>query len=245
MSDESGDPDQDAASLWHSFHASGDAATREHLIEHYARVARGIAATVYRTRTDDTVAFEDYLQYARVGLIEAIDRFDTLRGTSFEVFSSYRIRGAIINGLTRETELRARRSRWARRLAERERSIGESTLSDPSRASLEDFVSLSVGLAVGLLIDEEPAEQADESPGANPYAEVEANQLRSRVRELIEQLPAREQEVMRGHYYKQLEFQSIAEAMGVSKGRVSQLHARAVERIREWLCGSPRIDRNM
>jgi RNA polymerase sigma factor for flagellar operon FliA len=80
---------------------------------------------------------------------------------------------------------------------------------------------------------------------ANPYAGTELNQMRARVRTSVEQLPARERDILRRHYYEQREFQEIAAELGVTKGRVSQLHARALQRVREALNVGPRIDRKV
>jgi RNA polymerase sigma factor for flagellar operon FliA len=237
--------DSEVAVLWSRFHTSRDLGTRERLIGRYTGLARTIAATLYGTRSDDTVSFDDYLQYARVGLIESIDRYDSLRGTSFEAYSSYRIRGAILNGLSRETEVRAQRRRRAVRLAEREQSLAGSMLVSPESASLDDFVSFTVELAVGFILEDGVIECRDESPAANPYAQAEMSQLRVRVREFVDELPPRERQVLKAHYYDQLEFQEIAASLGVTKGRVSQLHSRAVARVRERLSARPKIDKNL
>jgi RNA polymerase sigma factor for flagellar operon FliA len=237
--------DSEVALLWSRFHSSGDLGIRERLIRCYIGLARTIAATLYGTRSDDTVSFDDYLQYARVGLIEAIDRYDSLRGTSFETYSSYRIRGAILNGLSRETEVRAQRRRRGVRLAEREQSLAGPMFGNPESAGLDDFVSFTVDLAVGFILEDGLVECLDESPAANPYAQAEVSQLRVRVREFVEQLPARERQVLKAHYYDQLEFQQIAATLGVTKGRVSQLHSRAVARVRERLSARPKIDRSL
>jgi RNA polymerase sigma factor for flagellar operon FliA len=237
--------DSEVALLWSRFHSSGDIGVRERLIRRYIGLARTIAATLYGTRSDDTVSFDDYLQYARVGLIEAIDRYDSLRGTSFETYSSYRIRGAILNGLSRETEVRAQRHRRGVRLAEREHSLAGPMFANPESASLDDFMSFTVDLAVGFILEDGLVECRDESPAANPYAQAEVSQLQTRVKELVEQLPARERQVLKAHYYDQREFQEIAATLGVTKGRVSQLHSRAVTRVRERLNARPTIDRSL
>jgi len=237
--------DSEVALLWSRFLSSRDLGIRERLIGRYIGLARTVAATLYGTRSDDTVSFDDYLQYARVGLIESIDRYDSLRGTSFETYSSYRIRGAILNGLSRETEVRAQRGRRSVRLAEREQSLGGSMFENPGGAGLEDFVSFTVDLAVGFMLEDGLVECRDESPAANPYAQAEMSQLRVRVREFVEQLPPRERQVLKAHYYDQMEFQEIASILGVTKGRVSQLHSRAVSRVRELLSARPKIDKNL
>src|SRR5512139_2520958 len=87
---------------WQEFSRDRSREQRDELIRRYAELARIAAAKLYRGRVDNSVAFADYLQYARVGLVEAIDAFDPGRLVPFEAFSSYRIRGAILNGLASE-----------------------------------------------------------------------------------------------------------------------------------------------
>jgi len=70
-------------------------------------------------------------------------------------------------------------------------------------------------------------------------------QLRRAVRALLPSLPERERELIRLHYEEQVEFQQIAAEWGVTKGRVSQLHAQALKRMRELLARRPRLDRRL
>jgi RNA polymerase sigma factor for flagellar operon FliA len=233
------------AALWEGLRSASDPRAREQLILHYASFARTVAAGLYRTRSDDSTPFEEYLQYARVGLMESIDRYDGSRGASFETFSSYRIRGAILNGLARETELGAQRSFWRARLAEREESIAPEAIQRPDTATFLDFVRLAGGIAVGLMLDDPDAEPADESPLVDPYLATEVYQARGRVRKLVETLPPRERQIIQQHYFEQREFQQIAAQLGITKGRVSQLHARAIERIREQMDPCPKLDRKL
>lgn len=238
-------PNTDVAGLWQALQELGDSDAREQLIIRYGGFARMIAAKLYGTRRDDTVPFNDYLQYAHVGLIEALDRFDASLGASFESYSSHRIRGSILNGLSRHTELRAQRVYWRDVLAERRESL-QGSQAVATDTTLEDFARLAMGLAIGLMLDDPNApERADDSVEANPYAGTELSQMRERVRALVEQLPARERDILRWHYYDQREFQEIAADLGVTKGRVSQLHARALERVKEALNVGPRIDRKV
>jgi RNA polymerase sigma factor FliA len=130
-------------------------------------------------------------------------------------------------------------------VAERRESLAGNSAEESSRATLEDFARLTVGLAIGLMLEEPAGNRADESLEANPYSATELSQMRERVRALVEQLPPREREIVRQHYYEQREFQEVAANLGVTKGRVSQLHARALQRIREGVNVRPRIDRKV
>ena len=231
-----------ARALWAQFIVSRADSLREELIAHYLPLARIAAAKLYRLRPDDSVSFEDYLQYARVGLLEAVDRFDPEREASFETFSGYRIRGAILNGLGRESEIAAQRAYWSTRTQERVESLQPAELR--ATAGLDDFAQLTLGLALGFLLDRE-TEPADTAVASNPYAATELVELRRVVRGLVEQLPERERDIVRQHYFHEREFQIIAKDLGLTKGRVSQLHSQALHRIAKLLDKTSLLDKRL
>lgn len=231
-----------AQHLWDVFSASKDEHTRDELIEHYMPLAQVIAAKVFRRRFDEGSSFDDYLQYARVGLIQAVDRFDTGRSVSFESYSSHRIRGAILNGVQQESELAAQRSFWRKRIQERADSFLDELGVRAKQASLQDLIEVTVGFALAAVLDDTQNEPADDQPQSNPYAATEMEQLTQRVRELVLQLPERERAIVQGHYFELREFQAIANDYGLTKGRVSQLHARSLRKLRELLDAKPGVD---
>jgi RNA polymerase sigma factor for flagellar operon FliA len=231
-------PDSDH--LWAEFMRSRDARARNELIERYMPLARYTAARLFRMRADESVGFDDYLQYARLGLLEAVDRYDPAREASFETFSTYRIRGAILNGLGKESELAAQRSYWRTRTQERMDSLRPGALQG-SESDLEGFVHLTVGMALGFLLDDSE-EVPDESERSNPYAATAVAQLRRVVRLAVDRLPPRERDLICRHYFGELEFQAVASDLGITKGRVSQLHSQALLRIREFLGAELEVD---
>jgi RNA polymerase sigma factor for flagellar operon FliA len=232
----------DARPLWQAFHQLKDQDSRTQLVEHYMPLARIIAAKVYGLRYDSCSNFDDYLQYARLGLIEAVDRYDSTRGASFETFSAYRIRGAILNGLDNSSETAAQRSFWRNRGKVVLESLQDNLRTPPERTSLDELADLTVELAIGLVLIDHGAESADEAPGSNPYAATELAQFSRLLRDLVRQLPQREREVIEGHYFGHVEFYVLAERYSISKGRVSQLHSRALGRLREMMRDQPKID---
>jgi RNA polymerase sigma factor for flagellar operon FliA len=238
------DPEHDRA-LWREFVRERTAALRNELVGRYLTLAKIMAARLYQRRADNSVAFADYLQYARVGLVEAIDHYDPAREVPFEAFSSYRIKGAILNGLGSESEVAAQRAFWSRRARDRFDSMKEHELQGDRRASLAELVNLTVGLALSHIMEHEDGEPIDESIAANPYAVTELAQLKRAVRSLLPALPERERELIRRHYDEHVEFQQIAAEWGVTKGRVSQLHAQALHRLRQLLRLAPRVDRRL
>lgn len=241
---ESADPERDRA-RWHEFRDSRNGTLRDELIQRYLNLAKIMAAKLYQRRVDNSVSFSDYLQYARVGLVEAIDHFEPEREVPFEAFSSYRIKGAILNGLGSESEVAAQRSFWARRARDRFESIKQHEVHGDRRASLDELVNLTVGLALSHVIEHDDGEPIDESLAANPYAVTELAQLKLAVRSLLPVLPERERELIRRHYEEHVEFQQIAAEWGVTKGRVSQVHAQALQRLRQLLRIGPHVDRRL
>jgi RNA polymerase sigma factor for flagellar operon FliA len=211
--------DESVRTLWARFTESRALALRGRLIERYLPLARTAAARFFRLRADDSVPFEDYLQYARIGLVEAIDDYDPGREASFETYSSYRIRGAVLNGLGRESEVAAQRSFWRTRTQEAV-DVGASAES----ASAESAPS-----------ERDRDDVADEAVQANPHIAVEQVELLVLIGAVLEKLPERERQLIRRHYFEQCEFRVIASELAVTPGRVSQLHAQALLRIRELL----------
>lgn len=220
--------------LWEAYAASRDPQARGELIEHYLPVAKKIAARIFGLRSG-AASFDDCLQYARIGLIEAVDRYDVGRGVPFAAYSAARIRGAILNGLAHESELLAQRSFWRTRLRERTDSLLGDKQARPERASLAELIQVTVGLALGMMLDDAAQEPLDERPHSNPYAAAELDQLSREVRRLLTHLPEREQHIVRAHYFELRELQAIATDYGITKGRVSQLHAQALARLRGLL----------
>jgi RNA polymerase sigma factor for flagellar operon FliA len=231
--------------LWREFEQAPHPETRAALVEAHLPFAKMIAAKLYRVRMDEAVTFADYEQYARVGLLEAMDRFDASRGVVFEAYAAHRIRGAILNGLEHETEFAAQWAARRDRETERVQSM-TAQIPAPERATLEELMDLTMGLALGVAIEEfQTADIVDESLQSNPYAAAELAQFAKVVRACVERLPPREREIVQNHYFKQLEFQSIAERIALTKGRVSQLHGRALALLREMIRDPVVLDRKL
>jgi RNA polymerase sigma factor for flagellar operon FliA len=216
--------------LWAQFIESRSPALRAQLIECYLRLAHVAAAKFFRQRSDHAVSFADFLQYARLGLVEAIDGFDPTREASFETYSSYRIRGAMLNGLARESEVAAQRTFWRTRLEERVEQLGPPQTTDAER-ELDELTRMLEGLANAPFAEGDRDDLVDDAPHSNPPAATELAQLR----EAVEKLPDRERLLIRRHYFDHCEFRVIARELTVTPGRVSQLHAQALGHIRQLL----------
>lgn len=229
------------ADLWRACRR-GEADARRRILDAHASLVRRLSARLYARRLDEVAQFEDYLHYGMVGLLEAVDRFDPDRGASFATYATYRIRGAILNGLEHASEKRDFGAHRMRLDAERVRSLRREAAA-PADDPLRALVDVTVGLSLGFLL-ETANEEAREARAhhASPYQSCAVAQAREQVVRAVETLPEREQLIVRQHYFHGVSFAEIAELLDLTRGRVSQLHGRALARIREVFAASRRLD---
>jgi RNA polymerase sigma factor for flagellar operon FliA len=233
----------DVESQWRRYQTSRDVSLRNALIEHYRPLSKKIAASLYARRYSDDVEFEEYLQYAMVGLIESIDRYTLDRGTTFETYAKYRIRGAILNGLEKMSERREQYAYRARLLKERTHSITEGGSEKSEQSLFEEMVEAVLGLAICYMLEGTGLIRDGANSSVNQtYQAQEMLQLRERIVESAESLPEREKFIIQRHYFKQESFIRLSKIMGITKGRVSQLHKRAIGLLREKIIENNSLD---
>lgn len=237
-------PDAGDAALWHAFEAARAAPAREAIFEFYLPYATSVAAKLYRGRHRDDVDYPDYLQFACIGLLESIDRFDRAKGNAFTTFATQRIKGSVLDGVVRLTDGQEQTALRARVRRERLESLNQAA-DDAPRDVFRMLAGVTVGLAISFMLDdtgmvEARAEDGGGAPAASPfqdmpYRSVAQQQTRSRLQEAVGRLPEREQKIIRYHYFHRLNFEHIADLLGLSKARVSQLHRAALDTLRDQI----------
>jgi RNA polymerase sigma factor for flagellar operon FliA len=232
-------PDEDM--LWQRWIELRDHAARDVIARHYLGYARALAAQLYSGRSSDEFEFDEYLQFATVGMMESLDRFDPGHGVMFKTFANRRITGAVLSGLALLSE-RQEQVVFRKRIAdERTSSIrDEPPLGEDPEAILRELASIGVGLALGYILDGTGMVEGNEQTFPdNTYARTELRQFRERISHLVRRLTHREQEVVRLHYFQSKSFDEVAEQLGLTRGRVSQLHKQALGRLRVLHGDSP------
>lgn len=210
--------------LWARWRADGDADAREALLAGYAAWARKVARGVFmrvRGRSDD---WPDYVQNASIGLIEAMESFDPARGVPFAAFARQRVRGAVFNGLRALAAAHVAHQHGI--VADRRDSLLEDENADPVERLIRLVSSLGLGYALGAAVE------AEHVVVPTPYDEAVKQQLRERVHGHLARIPERERLVLELHYLQHMAFIDIAQALELTKGRISQLHRQALERLR-------------
>ncbi len=251
-------PPDDLNALWLEYRRTGDKALRDRLILTYAPLVKYVAGRLgsgLPSHVDD----EDLVSYGLLGLIGAIERFDPSRAIKFETFAISRIKGAIIDELRSldwvPRSVRARAREIERAIASLEASLGraptdeeiadklgispdelDDTLSEISRSSiaaLDELWSPSGGGDQVALID-----TIEDVHGPRPAAALAESEVREAVAEAIARLPEREKLVITLYYYEELTLREIGDVLGVTESRVSQLHTKAILRLKARLASS-------
>lgn len=175
-------------------------------------------------------------QLAYEALLNAIDRFDPCRGIPFSAYVRLRIRGAIRNAMQKATEANA--IYGAKRRIERDRLRSLKVEAEATNSEAVDILrELVVGIALGLMVEDAGSGRSDElaSSDASAYDSLAWSQMTIELNRRIGDLPERERFILQYHYQKDVSFTEIANLLGISKGRVSQIHAQAVKRLRKNL----------
>ena len=170
--------------------------------------------------------FADYLQFASLGLLDAVERFDPDRGIKFETFSFRRIIGAILNGIRslseQQEQIAARQQLMATRVQSLKRG---ANVPDDVEGLFCHLAELAIGLAIGFVLEGTGMfESADSAYTENPYSRTEVRQLQTLVRDCVGKLRDNERQVITYHYLQQIGFDEIARTLGLSRGRISQIH---------------------
>lgn len=217
--------------LWDEYQR-GDSAARERLILLYLPLAKRVAASLYARRAGNQVEFGDYLHLAYVGLIEAIQRYRSDSDAQFATFASYRIRGSVLNSIPKMTESGDRIGFLKKQRRERVRSVLESG-DQPAREGIAGLLDMVIGIALTVQLEEiAETHGVEPTPANDPYASRAYDDMQRGLRDVVSLLGGRERQIIDFHYFHHMTFEDIAQALGVTKGRISQIHKQALEKVR-------------
>jgi RNA polymerase sigma factor for flagellar operon FliA len=200
-------------------------------------LVRILAAKLYRQRWSDEVPFDDYYQSGMVGLLEAAGRFDASRGFLFSSFATPRIVGSILNSLESATERNRQIAAHKQMASERAASVAEAGSSGGSAEdALVRIADIAIGLAIGFMLEGSGLySEGDELSHCDGYRSLACEQTAAALRKALACLPERQRELIELHYFGHMPFKDIAARVGLTKGRISQLHAEALKTLRRHL----------
>lgn len=213
--------------LWVRYRQLGDEEARDFLFLQYAPWARRVAAGVFSRLRVSQMEWADFSQNATVGLLEAMSRFDPERGLDFMAYAKLRVQGSVFNGVR---VFMTGVDRGAR--ADRSHDRVEHLMPDEGEGGdlLSAFIDTVTGLGAGLLL-----EHASPMTAEGLQKEMENRELAQLLSTALQRLTERERMVLTAHYINQVPFNVIAEQVGLTKGRISQIHKAALGNIRTLL----------
>lgn len=224
--------------------------TREKIILEYAPLVKVVAGRL-SMYLGYNVEYEDMVSYGIFGLIDAIDKFDYLKEVKFETYASLRIRGAILDQIRRmdwiPRTIRQKQKRIEAVIREVEQSTGRSATDEEIAKGLgisdDEYLDWQSQMKItGLVSLNEYMEQGSDVPRdynrhttssfESPEEKVEKEELSKVLGEALKLLTEKEQKVITLYYYEELTLKEISNILEVSESRVSQLHTRALQKMK-------------
>jgi RNA polymerase sigma factor FliA len=215
--------------------------SRDELIERYLPYVRSIAQTII-SKLPAQIDINDLIGYGRIGLIEAVERFDRTRGVSFKTFAYYRIKGAIYDGLrqigwfSRSEFARIRFEQSANDLMTNYSDSNSEVRSQGPEDELNEIEAIFSGIVSAYILSLESSETLNTVENrATPDEDYEAKEFRTIIREAISQLPDTERKLIEFYYYHGLTLEEIGNKLGLSKSWTSRLHTKCLQHLCQML----------
>jgi RNA polymerase sigma factor for flagellar operon FliA len=245
----------DTAALWAAYKSSGDQAAREQLILNYSPLVKYVAGRV-SVNLPNTVETADLISYGIFGLIDAIEKYEPDRGIKFETYAIARIKGAILDELRamdwvpRSVRARAREIEGAyvtlenrlRRVPSDAEVAAEMGVTPKELADIYTKLSYTSVMSFEELWSggdredrSDPLASIKDESAEDPVTTFEAVEIKDILAGAIDRLPEREKLVIALYYYEGLTLKEIGQVLSVTESRVSQLHTKAVLRLRARL----------
>jgi RNA polymerase sigma factor for flagellar operon FliA len=246
--------------LWQKYRRTRDPQIRETFIKQYAPLVRYVAGKV-AVGMPSNVEFDDLVGFGVFGLLDAIDKFDPEKSVKFKTYAVTRIRGAIFDEL-RSIDWVPRSVRQKTREVEDavgtlEARLGRSATDQEIAGALgmneDEYLKTMVKISGASIIsihevwysgdenDKVSIADSIESPASlNPEVMAERDEIRRVIVEAISELPDNEKKILVLYYFEDLTLKEIGQVLGVTESRVSQLHTKAIVRLRARLKNSRR-----
>ena len=239
----------DTDKLWSEYQKKPTQEIREQLILAYAQLVKLVAGRL-SMYLGHNVEYDDLVSYGIFGLIDAIDKFDMDKNVKFETYASLRIRGAILDQI--------RKMDWIpRTVRQRQRKIDEAIKLVEMRtgkAATDEEIAQELGVSEDELVNwqsqlkvtnvislsefeeqgQEPTlENVNKNRFSQPEEVVEEKELKQKLIESLDLLTEKERRVIELYYYEDLTLKEISLVLEVSESRVSQLHTKALLKMRK------------
>lgn len=232
--------------IWRQYNDTRDSNIKQLLIEKYVHLIKLVAGRL-GIYLNQYVDLDDLIGYGTLGLIDAIDKFDLTKNVKFETYASLRIRGAILDAIRKldwvPRSLRKKQKELDKAYTELEFELGrqpeETEVANYLGIDADEYNNLlkEVNISTLVSIDEYTYqfELVKDDNNEIPEAYLEEKEAKEKLTALIESLPDREKQVIFLYYFEEFTLKEISNVLSVSESRISQLHTKAVSRLRAKL----------
>ncbi len=234
--------------LWNEYAATKSSEVREQLILEYAPLVKLVAGRL-SMYLGYNVEYDDLVSYGIFGLIDAIDKFDSMKEVKFETYASLRIRGSILDQIRKmdwiPRTIRQKQKKIDAAMKEIETATGRAATDEEIAQKLEistdDFADWQSQMKITGVVSlnefmesgsEIPAEQHNQHRFEEPEEVIEKEELKEVLGQALELLTEKEKKVILLYYYEDLTLKEISNVLEVSESRVSQLHTRALQKMK-------------
>ncbi|MBQ3028236.1 MAG: FliA/WhiG family RNA polymerase sigma factor [Lachnospiraceae bacterium] len=235
--------------LWEMYSKDKTSELREKIIIEYASLVKIVAGKL-GIYLGYNVEYDDLVGYGTFGLIDAIDKYDFDKGVKFETYASLRIRGAILDQVRRMDWLprtvRQKQKKMDAAYQKLETESGKFATDEELAAELEISVEelgqwQAQTKAAGVVSLDEYLEQGSENgivtgteseDFTQPEKQMEQKAMKELLVQSLESLTEKEKKVILLYYYEELTLKEISEVLEVSESRISQLHTKAIQKLR-------------
>ncbi len=232
---------KDIDALWNEYQTEHALETREKLVNHYLPLVKVVAGRI-AMGMPQYVEREELISNGYFGLLEAIERFDPKRGFKFETYAVVRIRGAILDAIRAQdwipVSVRQKARSYTQVIAELEQQLGRSASDDEIAAAMnmnpQEFNQFIGQLQATTVMPLEDYTHSDtlSDPSASPSEQAEISDVKDTLVNSIDKLPEKERIVVSLYYYEGLTLKEISLILKLSEARISQLHTKAIFRLR-------------
>ena len=238
--------------LWEEYASSKAADIREQIIIEYAPLVKVVAGRL-SMYLGYNVEYDDLCGYGVFGLIDAIDKYDINKDVKFETYASLRIRGAILDQIRKmdwiPRTIRQKQKKMETAIKEIESATGKAATDEEVARSLgisdDEYTEWQQQMMVTNVVSlNEFTDQGTEAPidrskaGAgfeSPEENIESEELKAMLAKSLETLTEKEKKVIMLYYYEELTLKEISNILEVSESRVSQLHTKALVKMKKKL----------
>ena len=233
--------DSELENLWLIYRETRSPEIREEIVHIYLDLVNIVAGRL-AISMPSYIEKDELISCGFFGLLDAIERYEPSRGNKFETYASLRIRGSIIDSLRSKdwlpTSLRQKIKKYEKTVAELENSLGRSAkdeeIAEKLEISLDDLAELLSKINVSTVIPLEEYMKTEVANTAqnNPFENIELEEAKQTLAKAINILPDKEKMVVTLYYYEELTLKEISLILKLSEARVSQLHTKAVIRLK-------------